>query len=168
MRLEKYLPDFISALTQFKEIDRTHTYELDKLDVKLKEVQDNQFIETANSSGLSRYENMLNIPTDRDMDVRRFNILSRFNASIPFSMRWLINMLNTTVGKGLYIVELFNEEYTIQVGIQKEKSYIIDKLKKDLRDKLPANLIINVYLLNSIESPIYNAVIVRTGDKQTL
>ena len=35
MRLEKHLPSFINGLKQFKEIDKTHTAELDKIDTKL-------------------------------------------------------------------------------------------------------------------------------------
>ena len=86
MRLEKHLPSFINGLKQFKEIDKTHTAELDKIDTKLIELQDNQFIETANNKGLSRYENMLGIQPDNDIDIRRFNILSKYNSSIPFSI----------------------------------------------------------------------------------
>lgn len=168
MRLEKHLPSFINGLKQFKEIDKTHTAELDKIDTKLIELQDNQFIETANNKGLSRYENMLGIQPDNDIDIRRFNILSKYNSSIPFSMRWLINMLNTTVGKGMYLLEFDNNHYTLTISVVSDKEYVVPSLLHDLRKKLPANLIIKLNILNSIDAPIYTGFIIRTGDKQMI
>ena len=56
MRLKKYLPEFISEIKEFQELDQTISVEIDKLRDKLEQLQANQFIETANDEGLRRYE----------------------------------------------------------------------------------------------------------------
>lgn len=168
MRLQRHLPDFINDVSEFKELDKTHTYELDKVDGVIHELENNQFIESANSAGLSRYEKMLNIATDMDIDVRRFNILSKYNSSIPFTMNWLINSLNASVGKGHYLIELNHNNYALTISIVKDKEYVITNLSKDLRKKLPANLIIKINVLSSVDVPTHVGFIIRTYDKQAI
>lgn len=81
MRLKKYLPEFISNIKEFQQLDATFSVEIDKLRDKLLQLQDNQFIESANSEGLSRYEKMLSIPYAEDVATRRFNILNKYNST---------------------------------------------------------------------------------------
>ena len=64
MRLKKYLPEFISEIKEFQELDKTVSVEVEKLRNTLQQIQLNQFIETANEEGLRQYE-----------QLRRFNIL---------------------------------------------------------------------------------------------
>lgn len=168
MRLQRHLPDFINDVSEFKELDKTHTYELDKVDGVLRELENNQFVSTANSAGLSRYEKMLNITTAPDIDVRRFNILSKYNSSIPFTMKWLINYLNASIGKGHYLIELDHVNYTLTISIIRDKEFIINNLSKGLRKRLPANLIIKFNVLNSVDVPTHIGFIIRTHDKQTI
>lgn len=168
MRLARHLPDFVSNIREFQEIDKTHTYELDKLDYRLKEILDNQFVDTASLEGLSRYEKMLGIREDCDVDIRRFNILSKYNSSIPFSMRWLQNTLNTTLGQGSYLIDLENKKFTLTISVMKAKEYLIDNLRKELSKKIPANLILIINVLSPIEVPLNVGVYIRTGDKLEL
>lgn len=168
MRLEKHLPNFVSSLNQYKEIDKTATYELDKLDLKLEEIQDNQFIESANNTGLTRYEDMLGIVADADIDIRRFNILSKYNTSIPFTMRWLVNTLNASVGKELYLVVLDNNAYALTISIAKDRDYLFDNLMKDLRRKIPANIDLKINTLSTTEELVYTGFYIRTADKHII
>ena len=112
MRLNKYLPDFVSNIREFQELDKALTPELDELNHTIQQIQQNQFVETSNHEGLSYYERMLKIRPDKDMEVRRFNILAKFNSTIPFTMRWLQNSLNSTVGKESYLLDLDHTNYT--------------------------------------------------------
>lgn len=82
MRLKKYLPEFISSIKEFQQLDATISVEINELRDKLLQLQDNQFIETANDEGLSRYEKMLGIPYSEDVATRRFNILNKYNSTI--------------------------------------------------------------------------------------
>ena len=164
MRLTKYLPDFVSSIREFQVLDQTLTPELDKLDHTIQQVQQNQFIETANHEGLSYYERMLKIRPDKDVEVRRFNILSKFNSTIPFTVRWLQNTLNSTLGKGCYLLDLDHTNYTLTISIMKHKEHLISHLRQELEDKLPAHLILIINILSPIDIPHYIGTYIQTSD----
>ena len=164
MRLKKYLPEFVSNIKEFQELDKTISQEVDELRNKLEQLQENQFIETANEEGLRKYEQLLNLNSTNDIELRRFNILNKYNSTIPFSMMWLRNTLNTTVGRGDFLVELDNQRYTLTISVVKNKEHLIDALEKDLRKKIPANIVLNINVLSAVDSTIYTGFYIRTGD----
>lgn len=164
MRLNKYLADFISNIKEFQVLDQTLTPEIDKLDHTIQQVQQNQFIETANHEGLSYYEKMLKIRPDKDIEIRRFNILTKFNSTIPFTIRWLQNSLNSTIGKGSYLLDLDHTNYTLTVSIMKHKEHLISHLRQELEDKLPAHLILIINVLNPVDIPNYVGTYIQTSD----
>ena len=45
MRLKKYLPEFMSEIKEFQELDKVCSVEIDQIRKKLLQLQDNQFIE---------------------------------------------------------------------------------------------------------------------------
>ena len=165
MRLKKYLPEFISNIREFQELDKTISQEVDDLRNKLEQLQDNQFIETANEKGLRKYEQLLNLNSTNDIELRRFNILNKYNSTIPFSIMWLRNTLNTTIGRGDFLMELDNSKYVLTIGVVKNKEHLIDSLKKDLRKKIPANMVLNINVLSPIEDTLYTGFYVQIGDK---
>ena len=165
MKLKKYLPDFINGIREFQELDATLSQEFDLIHEHLKTLQDNQFIETASSQGISRYEEMLNIKPNGDLEVRRLNILNHYNSTIPFTMRWLENLLNTTVGQDLYLIELDPSHYTLTISIIEPKAYTIPTLQKELRRKIPANMVLNINILNPTQGETYIATYLRTYDQ---
>ena len=67
MRLNKYLPDFVRGISEFQELDKALTPELDELNHTIQQVQQNQLIETSNHEGLSYYERMLKIKHHKDI-----------------------------------------------------------------------------------------------------
>lgn len=164
MRLKKYLPEFIDGIKEFQELDKTVSVEIDELRKRLQQLQDNQFIESANSEGLSRYEKMLSIPYVEDVATRRFNILNKYNSTIPFTMRWLNNMLNTTLGKGNFLLDMDCNKYTLTISIVKSKEQLMESLKRDLRKRIPANIVLNIIVLSAIELDVYTGFYLQTGD----
>ena len=165
MRLKKYLPEFISEIKEFQELDKTCSVEIDELRKKLLQLQNNQFIETANDEGLRKYEQMLNIPYVEDEAVRRFNILNKYNSTIPFTIRWLNNMLNTTLGKGNFLLDMNCNKYTLTISAVASKEQHIEALYKDLRKKIPCNLVLNITTLEPVQVDKYVGVYIRTADK---
>ena len=165
MRLKKYLPEFIDGIKEFQELDKTVSVEIDELRKRLQQLQDNQFIESANSEGLSRYEKMLSIPYVEDVATRRFNILNKYNSTIPFTLTWLTNMLNTTLGKGNFLLDMNYKEYTLTISVLASKEHLIEMLYKDLRKKIPCNLILNITTLAPVQVDSYVGAYIRTADK---
>lgn len=164
MRFNKYLPDFISGIKEFQELDKALTPELDQLNHTIQQVQQNQFIETANHEGLSYYERILKIRPDKDIEIIRFNILSKFNSTIPFTMRWLQNSLNSTIGQESYLIDLDHTNYTLTISIMKHKEQLISHLRQELEDKLPAHLILVINVLSPIDITHYIGTYIQTSD----
>ena len=165
MRLKKYLPEFISSIKEFQQLDATVSVEINELRDKLLQLQDNQFIESADDEGLSRYEKMLSIPYSEDVATRRFNILNKYNSTIPFTMMWLTNTLNTTLGKGNFLLDMNFNKYTLTISVVSSKEHLISSLYKDLRKKIPCNLILNITTLEPIEVNKYMGIYIRTADE---
>lgn len=164
MRLKKYLPEFISSIKEFQELDQVLSIEIDVLREQLTQLQENQFIETANEEGLKRHEQMLNIAPVNDVEMRRFNILNKYNSTIPFTMVWLENMLNTTLGKGNFLLDINCKSYTLTISAVASKEHLISSLYKDLRKKIPCNLILNITTLAPVQAENYIGAYVRTAD----
>ena len=164
MRLKKYLPEFISEIKEFQELDKTCSVEIDELRGKLPQLQDNQFIELANDEGLKRYEQLIGLSSDGDEQLRRFNILNKYNSTIPFTMVWLTNMLNTTLGKGNFLLDISYKSYTLTISVAASKEHLISTLYKDLRKKIPCNLVLNITTLAPVQVENYMSVYVRTAD----
>ena len=164
MRLKKYLPGFIGGIKEFQELDKTVSIEIDELRAKILQIQENQFIETASDEGLRRYEQLMRLPSTGDIELRRFNILNKYNSTIPFTMRWLNNMLNTTLGKGNFLLDINYNKYTLTISIVASKEHLIEMLYKDLRKKIPCNLVLNITTLAPVEVDSYAGVYIRTAD----
>ena len=168
MRLKKHLPEFISDIREFQELNKTCSVEIDELRIRLEQLQENQFIEIANEEGLRKYEQLLKLNSTNDVELRHFNILNKYNSTIPFSMMWLRNTLNTTVGRGDFLMELDNAKYELTISVVKNKEHLIDVLKKDLRKKIPANIVLNINVLNPIEDTLYTGFYIQTGDRLSI
>lgn len=165
MRLKKYLPEFISSIKEFQELDKVLSVEINSLRDKLEQLQDNQFIESANDEGLKRYEQLMGLPSDGDIELRRFNILNKYNSTLPFTMVWLKNMLNTTLGKGNFLLDINYISYALTISVMASKEHLISSLYKDLRKKIPCNLVLNITTLAPVEVDNYIGFYIRTSDE---
>lgn len=165
MRLKKYLPEFISSIKEFQELDKTVSIEIDELRSKLQQVESNQFIETTDEEGLKRYEQIIGISGSNDIEMRRFNILNKYNSTIPFTLTWLTNMLNTTLGKGDFLLDMNYNQYTLTISVVTSKEHLISSLYKDLRKKIPCNLVLNITTLAPVEVDSYTGFYIRTADE---
>ena len=165
MGLKKYLPEFIGEIKEFKELDKTVSVEIDRLRDNLEQLQSNQFIESANGKGLRRYEQMLCLSSTGDLETRRFNILNKYNSTIPFTMMWLKNTLNTTLGKGNFLLDMNYRFYTLTISVVASKEHLIPMIYDDLSKKIPCNLVLNVTTLEPIQMDYYMGMQIRTADE---
>lgn len=146
--LKDYWPLVTKKILEFEKIADAENPEINNLWAAHKKVLDNQFIKTLTEEGCARWENILNIvPMGTDtLEDRRFRILARINADLPFTFRQLENMLYALCGDD-YTCELVNNEYKLVVrlalGIRRQYDEVSSLLKK----VVPANLLIDLDLL---------------------
>lgn len=147
--LIEYLPPFVAQYGEISEALKAENPEFNEVNVKIGEILDNEFIETADEFGISRFEKMLDIlPYATDtLDDRRFRILSKFNESTPYTLRSLDDMLKNICGENGYILELIADEYTVNVQIAlkvKKQAEIVGEM---LGRILPCNMLYSAELL---------------------
>ncbi len=165
MKLIKYMPLFLQDVREFQEIFKVEDKEIDSLKEQIENVLKEIIVTTAEGYGLDRYEKIYNIQnTTTDVETRRFNILSKINNRLPYTVNWLINKLNNTVGEDNYRLEVDHNNYKVNIEITYLFQDIALLLNRDLREQLPANLIINITLYQIEECQNYCAGIVHTGE----
>lgn len=102
--LARYLPDFMQI---YKEIKAIHTSEEEVLKTLWNELTRafrNNFINYADKDGIELFEKMMNIkPNINDsLEVRRDNILLKWNSQPPYTWVFLKNFLNSILGEGTH------------------------------------------------------------------
>ncbi len=167
--LIKHLPLFLRDIREYKEIYNTEEIELKDLEKKVEEIIREASAETAKGYGLDKYEKILNIVKTTDViDERRFKIKTKLTNQLPFNMKWLDNKLKNLVGEENYKITLDAENYKITIQISHIFPDVVTVIKEDLRQQLPANLIIIVNLFRTEMSKVYCGGIIHIGKFVTL
>lgn len=145
MKLIEYMPQHLKNIREFQEIFKSEDEQLEYMNNLIAKMLTEIIVKTATSYGLERYEKIYNIKNiSDDIDVRRFNILSKINNKVPFTLKWLDNKLKQLVGKDNYTINIDYNDYKITIGIAYLFGDIANTLKDDLRNQLPCNLIIQI------------------------
>lgn len=169
MKLIKYMPLFLQNVREFQEIFNVEDKELEYLNEQVENILKEIIVNTAEGYGLNRYEKIYNIQNDTtDIEKRRFNILSKMNNRLPYTINWLKNKLNNIIGKDNYEIILDNNNYKIQIDVLALFEDIAVMLNKDLREQLPANLVVTVNLFQTVQCQQYFAGIVHIGDEMEI
>ena len=146
--LKDYWPLVTKKILEFEKIADAENPEINNLWAAHKDVLDNQFIKTLTEEGCKRWESILNIvPMGTDtLDDRRFRILARINADLPFTFKQLENMLYALCGDD-YTCELINNDYKLVVRLALGVRRQYDEVSSLLKKVVPANLLIDLDLL---------------------
>lgn len=165
MSIKKYLPLYLQEVKEFDEICKTEDIELEDLNNKINELLNEITVANASHVGLSRYEKIYNIKNiSTDIEERRFNILNKMNGKGPFTLNWLNNKLKALVGEDNYKIDVDYNKYRIDISVSGIFQNIAETLNIDLKEQLPANLIITVNLFQTEKANIYVGTLIREGD----
>lgn len=165
MSIKKYLPLYLQEVKEFDEICKTEDIELKDLNNKINELLNEITVANASNVGLSRYEKIYNIKNiSTDIEERRFNILNKMNGKGPFTLNWLNNKLKALVGEDNYKIDVDYDKYRIDISVSGIFQNIAETLNIDLKEQLPANLIITVNLFQTEKVNIYVGTLIREGD----
>lgn len=166
MKLIEYLPDFLQDIVDFKELFNTEDQEVEKLLLSINSIVREATVQTAESYGLERYEKIYNIKKIAEtVEARRVNILLRMNSKVPYTFKWLINKLNTTIGESNYSIDMNYDKYTLTINVMAIYKNIAKDVEKALRQEIPANLILKVDLFQTEEMSKYFGGIVHIGKR---
>lgn len=148
-KLNEYLPSILLKTYEFPLLCNTEQREFDRLNTAVDEVLDAQFVSTAGERGIKRYEQIFSIvPQDTDtLDERRFRVLAKINAQLPFSIRRLRQQLATLCGEDGYKLELDGGRYTLTVKVALTAKRNQQAVEELLANIVPANMVCTTSLL---------------------
>ena len=142
-KLIEYMPPFLKNIREFNKIFDAEDIELEDLNYNLKKMLTEVIVKTADSYGLDRYENIYNISnTSNNIEIRRINILNKINDILPFTLKWLHNKLEEALGEGNFHIDIDYNNYSIKITILGLSMEIADIYRENLRQQLPANMVI--------------------------
>ena len=148
-KLQDYLPPVLLKTYEFPLLCKTEQPEFDRLNTAVDEVLDAQFVSTASETAIARYEKIFGItPMDTDtLAERRFKVLAKINAQLPFSVRRLRQQLETLCGADGYKLELDGDRYTLTVKVALTAKRNQQAVEELLADIVPANMVCTTSLL---------------------
>ena len=143
-----YLPNTVRELQEFQKLSEIEGTILAEALMEKDAVVNNQWILTAEKSGLLRLARMMGLHGAEVMETERLReeILFRWNSRSPYTLFHLQDWLDGCVGVGGYTVKVQQEQYLLQLVLElcvKEKKAF---LEKHLRKIIPANLMLEVWL----------------------
>lgn len=137
--LVSYLPSFIAA---YKETNITLTAEDPEFILvweAAERVLKNEFIETADEYGLSKFEKMLSIiPSEKDLiENRRSRVQAEWFIALPFTWRMLLQKVTEICGTATIILE---DSYLINLKVEVKLQWQIDSFIDIVSKMLPCNM----------------------------
>lgn len=138
---EKF-PNYYDGMLEINTLSDVEMRLLNLLRDELTSVINNQWVLTADLSGVIKYEKMLNItPNSNDsIEFRRERILNRLNQAAPYTITYLIRWLNIYLGQGTFEVQMEYNEYLLTITVHIGEYGKLDELIKSLIEIVPANI----------------------------
>ena len=133
-KLQDYLPPILLKTYEFPLLCDTEQPEIDRLHDAADAVLDAQFLSTAGED------------TDT-LAERRFKVLAKINAQLPFSVRRLRQQLETLCGADGYRMEIDGGKYTLTVKVALTAKRNQQAVEELLADIVPANMVCTTSLL---------------------
>lgn len=142
--LVSYLPPFMA---DFKEISVTLEAENPEFVLvwnAAERVLRNEFIETADEYGISRFEKILNLSpsTEDTLESRRARVQARWFNAVPYTMKAFLAKLIALCGDSDFTVTKEYEKYTVKILTNLELFGQVEELEHIIESMMPCNMII--------------------------
>lgn len=142
--LVSYLPPFMA---DFKEISVTLEAENPEFVLVWKaadRVLQNEFIESADEYGISRFEKILNIlpSTEDTLESRRARVQARWFNTIPYTLKAFLAKLVALCGDSDFTVTKEYEKYTVRILTNLELFGQVEELGHIIESMMPCNMIV--------------------------
>ena len=143
-----YLPNTVSELQDFQKLGEIEGVLLAEAAVAKDTVVNNQWILTAEKSGLLRLARMMGLHGAEVMETEKLReeILFRWNSRSPYTLFHLQDWLDSCLGVCSYTVKVQQDKYLLQLVLELCVKGKKEFLEKHLRKIIPANLMLEVGL----------------------
>jgi hypothetical protein len=151
-QLIEYYPEWLQNYKEIKVLVGIEQDQAEKLWQAVDSIWGNNFIESLDEYGCTRWETMLGIK-NRDtytLDDRRNNIAVRIAEQRPFTWKAFQNMLTAICGEGGYTVTRNVSNHVVTIKVMLTSKNMLNDVK-DLAERIiPANMSYDVDLMYNV------------------
>lgn len=143
-KASSYVPRIYSGFTEMESLIVAEDSILDTAEAEKKNVENNQFVLTANEYGIEQYENMLGIipnPSTETLQFRRDRIINRLSMTPPFTFRFLKKKLDEIIGDGRWKAYIDFSTYTLYVESSASNQIWFEEIIITMSNLKPANIV---------------------------
>lgn len=146
----EHLPHYYKDIREIDIIADAIIYILSNLSREMQTVLANNFVQTANEAGITKYEKILGITVDPtiDLETKRQRVLSKMAASTVFTLRVLKTNLKEICDNGEYTLNMDYDTFYMDIKVRIGKKGMLDVLYDLLYTMLPAH--VGFYLHNHL------------------
>lgn len=145
-KLMAYLPPYLQKIREIGESINAQQIQTEQLWDCIEAAWNNQFIDTLDDYGCSRWEAMLGIHNKDTytLEERRAKILGKAIEQRPFTIRKLKQMLDQLCGANGYEMTLIAEEYKLKIKLELSNKNMFTDVQDLIERIIPANLVSDI------------------------
>lgn len=135
-----YLPPFIREYAEMQSIMSAEQTEIELAWESAEQTLNNQFISTADESGINRYERMLGITpkTNDTLEERRYRLQTLYGKELPYTLAKLKETLTLLCGAEGFSIDVSGYTVTVKLDLASASNY--DDVVKVVNKMLPCNM----------------------------
>lgn len=141
----EYLPEYLQKYLQLQLICDAENIIFQEGISEISIINDNQFILTADSQGLKRFEKMLGIVANsaESLENRRTKILLKWNDKIPYTYTNFLNKLDIICGKKNYITKEHFSDYLLEIITFLYDCGQVEQVEELIKAMVPCNIVVS-------------------------
>jgi hypothetical protein len=143
-KASSYVPQIYKGFTEMEALIAVEDNILDAAENEKKNLEDKQYVLTANEYGIEQYEDMLDIipnPAAEPLQFRRDRIINRLSMTPPFTFRFLKNKLDEIIGVGKWKAYIDFSTYTLYVESSADNQIWFEEILITMTNLKPANIV---------------------------
>lgn len=143
-KASSYVPQIYKGFTEMEDLIAVEDNILDAAENEKKNLEDNQYVLTANEYGIEQYEDMLDIipnPAVETLQFRRDRIINRLSMTPPFTFRFLKKKLDEIIGVGKWKAYIDFSTYTLYVESSANNQIWFEEIMITMTNLKPANIV---------------------------
>lgn len=142
--LVSYLPLFMTEYKQIRTALEAENPEFCMIWRAADQTLYNAFIETADESGIRRFEKMLNIyPSAKDtLASRRAKVQARWLSVLPYTERMFLEKLTVLCGSNNFVLSKKYMQYRLELEVDLELYGQVEELERLVEAMLPCNMVV--------------------------
>lgn len=143
-KASSYVPQIYKGFTEMEDLIAVEDNILDEAENEKKNLEDNQYVLTANEYGIEQYEDMLDIIPNlavETLQFRRDRIINRLSMTPPFTFRFLKKKLDEIIGVGKWKAYIDFSTYTLYVESSANNQIWFEEILITMTNLKPANIV---------------------------